>query len=325
MTTLAHAPSDLRINTIQRSHPLLSVTAWELRRLLFSRLTWLLALVFFALFLFIIWTDRGPSTFIAQHESPTLSYVFSGTIPYVSPARLSYQLHRTALLLLLMALPFVCADGVARDLRRHTHVLLMPTSLPTWAYVLGRYLIVLGLSIGLGVELLAAILVMGLALHLSVGGPEYALPQVGPVLALWAALALPTIILVSSATFLLGTLLPRHATLVKLGSILGWFIWAMILNAQVFWAGVPAWYLNWEPSGAFLAQYYDTSFAEMVRAAGTGPTRSPALLQRIFESVQYQLPHFESWLGPHLVWAALGLAFGAVSALTFKRFRNAPT
>jgi len=298
---------------------------WEVRRLRASRLFWIQALCFFCLLLFMIWSDHGPSTFMTRYESPTLSYAFSGNIPYVSPARLSYQLHRTALLLLLMTLPFLCADGVARDLRRHTHELVMTTSIPTWAYVLGRYLMVLGLSLGLGVELLAAILVMGLALHLSVGGPEYALPQVGPVLALWAALALPTIVLISSASFLLGTLLPQYATLVKIGSMLGWFIWAMILNAQVFWLRAPDWYINWEPSGAFLAQYYDTSFAEMVRAAGMGPTRSQALLQGIFDTVQYQLPSFGSWLGPHLAWAALGLALGVVAARTFKRFRNIPT
>lgn len=322
MATIVQPVAKQQRSAARHTTSLWSVMSWELRRLALSRLTWLLALGFFALFLFVIWSDRGPSTFMTHYESPTLSYAFSGNIPYVSPARLSYQLHRTALLLLLMALPFLCADGVARDLKRHTHVLVMTTSLPTWAYVLGRYLIVLGLSLGLGVELLGAILGMGLALHLWVGGPEYPLPQVGPVLAFWAALALPTIVLISSATFLLGTLLPRYNNLVKIGSMLGWFIWAMILNAQVFWLRVPDWYLNWEPSGAFLAQYYDASFAEMVTAAGTGPTRSQALLQRIFESVQYQLPSFGSWLGPHLAWAALGLAFGVVAALTFKRFRN---
>lgn len=324
MTATIQRFSDRKIMQGQYATSLWSVMAWELRRLVLSRLTWLLAFVFFALFLFMIWSDRGPSTYMAQHESPALSYYFIGNIPYVSPARLSYQLHRTALLLLLMALPFLCADGVARDLKRHTHELVMTTSLPTWAYVLGRYLIVLGLSLGLGVELLGAILVMGLALHLFVGGPEYALPQAGPVLALWAALALPTIVLISSVTFMLGTLLPQYATLVKIGSMLGWFIWAMILNAQVFWSQAPAWYINWEPSGAFLAQYYDASFTDQVRAAGAGPTRSQTLLQHIFDTVQYQLPSFGSWLGPHLFWAALGLALVAVASLTFKRFRNIP-
>ncbi len=322
MTPTALTSTRKPAQATRRPHPLLAVLAWELRRLWASRSTWLLALVFFALFLFTIWSDRGPSTFLTHYESPTLSYAFSGNIPYVSPARLSYQLHRSALLLLLMALPFLCADGVARDLRRRTHELMMTTSIPTWAYVSGRYLIVLGLSLGLGVELLIAILVMGLALHLSVGGPEYTSPQVGPVIALWAALALPTIVLVSSAAFMLGTLLPRYATLVKVGVMLGWFIWAMIFNAQVFWGRTPDWYINWDPSGAFLGGYYDTSFAEMVRAAGPGPTRSQALLQRLFEMAQYQLPHFWSWLIPHLVWAAFGLVLAALASLTFKRFRT---
>ena len=286
MTTTVQRKAQRQRSAARRTTPLWNVLAWELRRLMQSRLTWLLALICFALFLFMIWSDRGPSTYTAQHLSPTLSYYFSGNIPYVSPARLSYQLHRTALLLLLMALPFLCADGVARDLKRHTHELVMTTSLPTWAYVLGRYLIVLGLSLGLGVELLGAILAMDLAMHLFVGGPEYVLPQVGPIVTFWAVLALPTIVLISSATFLLGTLLPQYANLVKIGSMLGWFFWAMIFNAQVFWFRVPDWYLNWEPSGAFLAQYYDMSFNDQVRAAGSGPNPSQALLQHIFDTVQ---------------------------------------
>ena len=324
MTTTVQAIPRQQTQAAQRLHPLLTVMAWEARRLRASRSTWMLALAAFALFLFVIWASRGPSTFMTTYHSPGLSYFFSSNIPYVSPAWLSDQLHRNALLLLLLALPFVCADGVARDLKRHTHELLMSTAIPAWAYVWGRFLSVLLLGLGLAVELLVAILVMGLALHLSVGGHDYPAPRVGPVLAFWAALALPAIALVGSISFVLGTLLPRRATLVKIGVMVGWFIWAMIVNARAFWYHLPSnGYINGEPSGAFLSVAYDRAFADTVGTAGTGPTRSQALLQSIFDSTRYQLPDFWSWFIPHLIWAALGLALVALAARSFKRFRSA--
>jgi hypothetical protein len=251
-----------------------------------------------------------------------LSYTFSSNALYLSPAWLSDRLYRGSLLLLLLVLPFVCADGVTLDLKRRTHELLMTTAIPSWAYVWGRFLMTLLLGMGLAVELLAAILVMGFAFHLSVGGHDYPAPRVGPVLAFWAALALPTIMLVGSVSFVLGTLLPRRANLVKIGVMVGWFTWAMIVNGRAFWHQLPNWYVNWEPTGAFLSGAYDQTFASLVGTAGARPTPSQALLQSIFDSTRYQLPDFWSWLGPHLVWAALGLALIAYVALSFKRFRT---
>jgi hypothetical protein len=303
-------------------HPLLAVMAWELRRLRGSRLTWSMGLAAFGVFLLILWIEHGPSTFITAYQSPELNYSFSSHALYLSPAWLSDQLYRGALLLLLMALPFLCADGVTRDLKRRTHELVVTTALPTWAYVWGRYLIVLLLGVGLAVELLVAMLVMGLALHLSLGGHDYPAPQIGPLLAFWAALALPAVVLVSGVSFVLGTLLPRRANLVKIGAMVAWFTLASIVNARAFWHRIPDWYANWEPSGAFLSRSYDQIFADMVGTAGTGPTRSQALLQSIFDTTRYQLPDFWSWVIPHLVWAALALALVAFAAASFKRFRK---
>ncbi len=322
MSTTALTRSRQQTQAAQRLYPLLSVMAWELRRLTRSKLTVLMSLAAFVLFLFVIGIDHGPSTFVTSYQSPDLSYSFSSNIPYLSPAWLSDRLYRSALLLLLLVLPFVCVDGVALDLKRRSHELLMTTAIPSWAYVWGRFLMALLLGLGLAVEVLAAILVMGLAFHLSVGGHNYPAPHIGPVLAFWAALVLPAIVLVSGVSFVLGTLLPRRAALVKIGVMVGWFILVLIINAREFWHRLPNWYVNWEPSGAFLSVAYDRVFASMVGTAGTGPTRSQALLQSIFDSTRYQLPDFWSWLGPHLIWAALGLALVALAAHSFKRFRN---
>lgn len=322
MTTTAQAMSRPQTQAVQPLHPLLIVMAWEARRLRASRLTWMMGLAAFALFLFVIGIDHGPSTFMTSYQSPNLSYTFSSNALYLSPAWLSDRLYRSALLLLLLALPFVCADGVALDLKRRTHELLMTAAIPSWAYVWGRFLIVLLLGLGLAVELLAAILIMALAFHLSVGGHDYPAPRVGPVIAFWAALALPAVALVGGVSFALGTLLPRRATLSKIGVMVGWFVWAMIVNGRAIWHRLPTWYVHWEPSGAFLSDAYDQTFASLVGRASAGPTRSQTLLQSIFDSTRYQLPDFWSWLIPHLVWAALGLALVALAVRAFKRFRN---
>jgi ABC-type transport system involved in multi-copper enzyme maturation permease subunit len=85
-----------------------------------------------------------------------------GFIPGTSTWGLLLTLPTTVLLLVLL-LPFVAADGVTRDLTRRTHELLMTTAVPSWAYVWGRYLTGLLMSLGLAVLLLAAILAYGSA------------------------------------------------------------------------------------------------------------------------------------------------------------------
>ena len=102
----------------------------------------------------------------------------------------------------MFLLTFVMADGVTRDVNRRTHELLMTTALPAWAYVWGRYLAGLVVSLGLALLLLASILGMGGLLHLTVA--NYPLPQIGVVLLLWVGIVVPATILVSSLSFALG-------------------------------------------------------------------------------------------------------------------------
>jgi hypothetical protein len=42
--------------------------------------------------------------------------------------------------LLGLYLPFIAADGVARDVQRRTHELLMASAVPSRAYIWGRFL-----------------------------------------------------------------------------------------------------------------------------------------------------------------------------------------
>jgi len=224
MTTTQMVPQQ-RATSTRHAHPLWSVMVWEVRRLRASRLSWGVALGTFGLLLFILWTERTMYSFsIANHAQ---GYSFTGSVAETSAQGFLFVVPGTVLLLYGLLLPFVSGDTVARDLRRRTHELLMTTTLPTWAYVWGRYLIGLFLSLGLAVLLLVALLVLGLALHLTV--TDYPAPQGGAILALWGALIVPVTLLMSSISFAFATLLPRFATLVKVGTLAGWFVAAVAL------------------------------------------------------------------------------------------------
>src|SRR5579859_1570824 len=154
MTTLAPVMPKRQMQRTQRARPLLAVMAWEARRLRASRASWISALVAFCLFLFAIWIARAPIQMGFGNAAGSFSASVAGTSAWglivIFPSFLLFPL--------AIVLPFISADGVGRDLKRRAHELLMTTALPTWAYVWGRYLVVLLLSLGLAVALLAAIL-----------------------------------------------------------------------------------------------------------------------------------------------------------------------
>jgi ABC-type transport system involved in multi-copper enzyme maturation permease subunit len=222
------------------------------------------------------------------------------------------------LVLLVLLLPFVTADGVTRDLQRRTHELLMRTALPTWAYVWGRYLIGLLMSLGLAVLLLAAIPGMGLLLHLTI--PAYPLPQTGTVLLLWVGMVVPATVLVSSLGFALGTLLPRLTNLVKIVILLGWIVGAVILPTAYNNSVPPAWYVNWDPTSAITAlgilPQYSGNFN------GLQGVTSEAQLQQILLPIENKMPDIAGWFAPHLLLAGFSLVLVLVAALAFKRSRD---
>src|SRR5258708_3689039 len=160
MTITALTSTGKPTRAIGRPLPLTRVMAWELRRFRASRLFWLQALGFFCFLLFLTWAQQAPDTFGTAPGNVASSGFVAGTSAWGL-----LQTLPPALVLLVILLPFVTADGVSRDLSRRTHELLMTTALPTWAYVWGRYLIGLLMSLRLPLLLLAAILGMGALLH----------------------------------------------------------------------------------------------------------------------------------------------------------------
>ncbi len=319
ITTLASTGKPTR--TIGRSSLLLRVMAWELRRFCASRLFWLQFLGFFCLSSFVIWTQQIPLTLNHAHAKVP----FFGFVAGTSAWGLLMILPSGTLLLLGMLLPFVNADGVTRDLHRHTHELFMATALPTWAYVWGRYLAGLVMSLGLALLLLTSILGMGWLLHLTV--TDYPLPDIGNLMVVWIGMIASATVLVSSLSFALGTLLPRLTTLVKIVILLAWFVGVEIISIVLGNAShaanfsLPAWYINWDPTSEGIAlglfNKYMTDFSNMAdKATSTAQTQHGLL------TVENTLIDLGGWFAPHLLLAGLSLVLVLIVALTFKRSRN---
>jgi ABC-type transport system involved in multi-copper enzyme maturation permease subunit len=315
MTTIVHARPDRRIITTQRNYPLLNVLIWELRRFRASRLFWFQALGFFCFMLFLTW---------ALHASEGFDTVSNNVQIYASIAGTSARglLHTLPIVLavLVLLLPFITADGVTRDLSRRTHELLLTTALPTWAYVWGRYLAGLLISLGLALLLLASILGMGGLLHLTVAA--YPLPQMGAVLLLWVGMVLPATILVSSFGFVLSTLLPRLSTLVKVVIQVAWIVGALVIPRGLGNTTTPpGWYVNWDPTSGITALGLLPAYAIHL-----GPSiTSEAQLQQLILSMENKRPDLAGWFAPHLLLAGLSLLLVLMAALAFKRSRDVLT
>lgn len=158
MHSVTMASSRQQTLASRRPFPLVSVLTWELRRVLASRLFWIQALGLFCFLLLLTWFQGTSAVYSIRSANGFIAGTSAWGLMLTLP---------TTLTLLVLLLPFVNADGVTRDLQRHTHELLMTAPLPGWGYVWGRYLIGLLMSLGLAVMLLAAILGMGEVLHLT--------------------------------------------------------------------------------------------------------------------------------------------------------------
>ena len=227
MTVTALTNTGQQTRTIGRSSPLLRVMTWEFRRFFASRLFWFQALGLFGFLLLMTWAMHAPENIDAGVSvGGGGGEPLSGSVAGTSAGGLLHTLP-IVLVVLALLLPFVTADGVTRELNRRTHELLMTTALPTWAYVWGRYLAGLVISLGLALLLLASILGMGGFLHLTVA--DYPLPQIGTVLLLWVGMVVSATILVSSFGFALSTLLPRLSTLVKVVIMVAWIVGGLVI------------------------------------------------------------------------------------------------
>ncbi|HEU5440140.1 MAG TPA: ABC transporter permease [Ktedonobacterales bacterium] len=298
----------------QRPHPLLAVLAWELRRFAASRVFWLQALGLFCFLVLLTWAQAT----LDQYSKRIVSAFIPGTSAWGLLVTLPPML-----MLLVVLLPFVTADGVARDRQRHMRGLVMSTVVPSWAYVWGRYLIGLLMSLGLAVLLLAAILGVGMVLHLTDSG--YPAPEPGTVLVLWGGMVVPATVLVASVSFALVTLFPRLSTAVKLVILVSWVVGAMVLPILIYLPSgpnaLPTGYSAWDPTSELTAlamlQRYQPNVDPQSAAA-----MSTAQFQSLINTIANKAPDVSTWLTPHLIEAGLSLLLVAAAAFGFQRFRH---
>ena len=317
MTITALTGTGQQTQTIKRPHPLARVIAWELRRFRASRLFWFQALGLFGFLLLMTWALHAPDQIGAGVSVGGGGVSLNGFVAGTSAGGLLRTLP-TVLVVLALLLPFVTADGVTRDLSRRTHELLMTTALPSWAYVWGRYLAGLVMSLGLALLLLASILGMGWLLHLTV--TDYPAPEIGTVLLLWVSMMVSATILVSSFGFALSTLLPRLSTLVKVVIMVAWIVGALVIPLGLGGNTTPppSWYVNWDPTSGITALGLLPAYA-----INPGPSiTSEAQFQQFILTVENKMPDLAGWFAPHLLLAGLSLGLVLVAALAFKRSRE---
>jgi ABC-type transport system involved in multi-copper enzyme maturation permease subunit len=297
-------------------YPVMRVVTWELRRFLASRLFWFQALGFWGFLLLSIWALRASDQTGTVAGGVEGGEQLSAYIAVTSAGGLVRTLP-TYLIILALLLPFMTADGVTRDVNRRTHELLMTTALPTWTYVLGRYLA--GLIIGLGLALLLFVSLLGMGGLLHLADATYPLPHPDAVILLWVGMVLSATILVSSVGFALSTLWPHLSMLIKAIIMMGWLIGALIIPLSFHGAtSLPGWYVNWDPTSGITALGLMSAYQSSPPASITTETQ---MLQFIL-SVENKLPDLAGWFVPHLLLAGASLVLVLVAALAFKRSRE---
>jgi ABC-type transport system involved in multi-copper enzyme maturation permease subunit len=294
----------------------MQVLGWELRRLGSNRSTWImLALVSTACIALEVFVGRAQLVTIPSAYGPRTFW-----LAYTGNWGLYNILPETPGIFLGAFLPFLTVDGVARDLRRRTHELLMTTAIPSRAYVWGRFLSTLLLSLGVAYLVLVAIVAQAGVGHL-LQPDVYLAPDLPGFTAQWALIVLAPTILLGSIGFALGTVAPRSSTIIKLTIMLGWFVSGQILRWHAV-AGVAAQQAAWDPTGESLA-YAQTTQTFLQALASQTRTLSDQAFMTYLHTVEQRPPDMHLWIMPHLLWALVGITTVVLASLAFRRFRSA--
>ncbi len=297
----------------RRSNGLFAVIRWEIRRLASTRSTWISALLVFVLAGLVEWalsTNTDPQTISSAFGTRTFG------IDWLSPYGLFHTMPTYLGMIMALFVPFLCTDAVARDLKRRTHELLMTTSLPSWAYVCGRYLVSLLLSLGLAGVMFLAIISVVLIVH-QFQSPDLSVPpDLAHITILWAVIFLPPVLIVSSISFALGTLRPRLSMIIKIVILLVWFLSAPIISRLPF-KNLAA----WDPTSQLVAQAQSTGQVITQLVQQTQHVTNQVFFSKLV-AFEQQLPDMSTWLVPRLVWIGFGIACVALATVLFHRFRD---
>lgn len=285
------------MHAVHAPNPLGVVLAWELRRYLAWRPNYFIALGAFALLMLGLFFARDQYAIDVAATAGTTTHLI---VPITTVGTMA-NLFGFVSVYLGMFMPFFNADAVACDLHMRTNELLMTTVLPTWAYVWGRYLYGLLLSVGFAILTLPALWLTSLLI-------QQPPPVFGAMLTWWALFVLCPMVLISNLSVALGTLLPRFANAVKASVIVAWVVNFLSLSPFYMADGRDV----WDPTGMSWVS------AHVSAAIGHASQQSvPALLAQV-----QVLPDVSPLIAPHGAFVTLGLLAALITACTFRRFNG---
>ena len=285
----------------------LSIGGWELRRMIANRSTPPLAAGITAFFAALV-TFKHQWLLPLNDRAHVLLTLYGS-----SPLGQVYEVVAVLMTFFGLLVPFLAADGVAREHRQRTHELVMTTAVPGWALVAGRFVAVLAQTLVAALLALAGTLAAQWLVHAT--QPAFPAPDARALLALWGLLVVPAGVLLAGASFLAGTLAPRRAMVVKIAVVLVWIALAAVVDLTRDFT----WYPYWSPAGSALLGVADATFVQAyVAIAGTSSGADPSIMLRAQEAALDLRP----WMLPHLGLAAIGLAGAAAAAAGFRRFRG---
>lgn len=302
-----------RLSSARHPNPLVTVMGWELRRLASARSTWIIPLLVFALASLLelaLGTNTDPQTVTTAFGVRTFG------IDWLSTYGLFHTTPTYLGMVMALFIPFLCTDAVARDLKRRTHELLMTTAIPSWAYVCGRYLASLLMSLCLACVMLLAIISVALLMHQLQPASLSVPPDLSNITILWAVLFLPPVVILSSISFALGTLWPRLSMVIKVALLLTWFLSAPIIGR--LHVGNLA---TWDPTSQLVAQAQTTGQMLTQLVLQTQHVSDQVFFSKLY-ALEQQLPDMSTWIVPRLVWIGFGITCVILATLLFRRFRD---
>jgi len=212
------------------------------------------------------------------------------------------------MLVFAFMLPFVVTEGVAGDYRQRIHEVLMATSLPTPAYVWGRFLAALTLALGQAVLMLIAAWMMGTVLHLR--NDLYPQPTWPNLITTWGLIVIPAAILIAGLGFSLGTLWPRRTRLIILGLLIAWLLFFTVGD-----------YLNVNPTGIHILGAHIPHLVQAVNAQlASIPVDQQAAWLGQLQSVPPDVTDY--WWLTQYAEAAVGVVCVVFAAAGFRRYRK---
>lgn len=314
MSPASSVSTEARTRSSSRhANSLLTVLRWELRRLASARSTWIIPLLVFALAC-LVELAEGTNT-----DPRTVSSAFGVRtfgVDWLSTYGLFHTMPMFLGMILALFIPFLCTDAVARDLKRRAHELLMTTAIPSWAYVCGRYLVSLLMSLCLACVMLLAIIAVALFMHQVQPATLSVPPDLSNITILWAAIFLPPVLILSSLSFAWGTLWPRFSLAIKVVILLIWFLIEPIIG-RLNVGNLAA----WDPTTQLVAQAQSTGQMLAQLVLQTQQVSNQVFFARLY-GLEQQLPDMSTWIVPRLVSIGFGFAWVILATLLFRRFRD---